>query len=249
MKYLVVVVLAISLATLAHAQELTGKQIVKKADDKWQGTTSQAEMTMTIVRPTWSRTIKMKNWTKDRDFALTLITSPAKEKGQTFLKRKTEMWNWSPKISRLIKLPPAMMSQGWMGSDFSNDDMLKESSIVIDYNHKVTGSENISGIDCYKIELIPHQDAAVVWGKIVMWISKNAFDQMQAKYYDEEMYLVKSHIMSDIKKMGDRKIPTRIEIIPEDEPGNKTIVVTNKQIFDKPIKDTFFSKQNMKRVR
>ena len=241
--------LFISIASSASAQELSGKEIVQKADDKWQGATSQSEMTMTIVRPTWQRTIKMKNWTKGRDHALTLVTAPAKEKGQTFLKRETEMWNWSPKISRLIKLPPAMLSQGWMGSDFSNDDMLKESSIVVDYNHKIVGSETMSGKDCYKIELIPKEDAAVVWGKIEMWISKGAFDQLKAMYYDEEMYLVKTHTMSDIKKMHDREIPTRIEIIPEDEPGNKTIVVTNKQIFDKPMKDAFFSKQNMKRIR
>ncbi len=241
--------LLIAVSSSTFAQTLTGKEIVQKADDKWQGTTSQSEMTMTIVRPTWKRTIKMKNWTKGRDYALTLVTFPAKEKGQTFLKRQTEMWNWSPKISRLIKLPPAMMSQGWMGSDFSNDDMLKESSIVVDYNHKIVGSETISGKDCYKLELLPREDAAVVWGKIEMWISKNDFDQLKSMYYDEEMFLVKTHVMSDIKKMHDREIPTRIEIIPEDEPGNKTIVVTTKQIFDKPMKEAFFSKQNMKRIR
>ena len=104
-------------------------------------------MTMTIVRPTWQREITFKNWTKGRDNSLVLVTAPAKEKGQTFLKLDIEMWNWNPTINRLIKLPPSMMAQGWMGSDFSNDDLLKESSIVVDYKHEIIGEEDIEHPD------------------------------------------------------------------------------------------------------
>jgi hypothetical protein len=100
-------------------------------------------MAMKIIRPTWKRTIEFKNWSFGREFALTLITSPAKEAGQTFLKRGPEMWSWNPSISRLVKLPPSMMSQGWMGSDYTNDDILKESSVVKDYTHEIVGEENI----------------------------------------------------------------------------------------------------------
>ncbi len=158
-----------SLSVPVQAQD--AREIIKKADEKMQGEeTTQSTMTMTIVRPTWQREITFKSWTKGRDYSLALITAPAREAGQTFLKRETEMWNWNPTINRLIKLPPSMMSQGWMGSDFSNDDLLKESSIVVDYSHKIIGEEEIDGWDCYKIELIPLENAAVVWGKIFKWI-------------------------------------------------------------------------------
>jgi outer membrane lipoprotein-sorting protein len=206
-------------------------------------------MTMTIVRPTWERTIEFKSWTKGQDNALTLITAPAKEKGQAFLKRGTEMWNWMPSISRMIKLPPSMMVDGWMGSDYTNDDILKESSIVVDFSHKIVGEEKVEGWDCWKIELIPHEDAAVVWGKIVKWISKEEYLQMKSEYFDEDGFLIKTELSYDVKIMDGRKIPTRIEIIPEDKKNQKTVVVLNSMKFNTPIEDFFFSQQNMKRVR
>jgi len=226
------------------------REIIKKADEKMQGEeTSQSTMTMTIVRPSWQREITFKNWTKGRDYSLALVTAPAKEAGQTFLKRETEMWNWNPTINRLIKLPPSMMSQGWMGSDFSNDDLLKESSIVVDYTHKIIGEEEIDGWDCYKIELIPLENAAVVWGKIFKWISKKEFLQLKSEYFDEDNYLIKTELAYDMKTMDGRLIPSKFELIPEDEEGHKTVVVMEDIKFNKPIPDSFFSQQNMKRVR
>ena len=231
-----------------HAQD--AREIIKKADEKMQGEeTSQSIMTMTIVRPTWQREITFKNWTKGRENSLVLVTAPAKEKGQTFLKRDIEMWNWNPTINRLIKLPPSMMSQGWMGSDFSNDDLLKESSIVVDYTHNIIGEEEIDGWDCYKIELIPLEDAAVVWGKIFKWISKEEFLQMKSEFFDEDDYLVKTELAYDIKTMGGRLIPSKFELIPEEDEGHKTMVVMDEILFNEPIPDSFFSQQNMKRVR
>ena len=226
------------------------REIIKKADEKMQGEkTSQSTMTMTIVRPTWQREVTFKSWTKGRDYSLALVTAPAKEAGQTFLKRKTEMWNWNPTINRLIKLPPSMMSQGWMGSDFSNDDLLKESSIVVDYTHTIIGKEEIDGWDCYKIELIPLEDAAVVWGKIFKWIAREEFLQMKTEYYDEDDYLIKTELAYDMKTMGGRLIPSKFELIPEEEEGHKTVVVMDDIKFNEPLPDSFFSQQNMKRVR
>ncbi|MCD6556104.1 MAG: outer membrane lipoprotein-sorting protein, partial [Bacteroidales bacterium] len=180
---------------------------------------------------------------------LALITYPAKEKGQTFLKRQNEMWTRNPKISRLIKMPPSLMSQGWMGSDYTNDDILKESSNVNDYTHKISGSEKIDGVDCWKIELTPKEDAVVIWGKLIKWISKDEYNQMKSEYYDEDGYLVKTEIASSVKLMGNKKIPTHLEIIPADEPNHKTVVDINSMIFDVPINDNFFTQQNMKRVK
>jgi outer membrane lipoprotein-sorting protein len=233
----------------ARSQALTAKEIVAKADEKNRGETSQGEMTMTIVRPKWERAISMKTWSKGDKYFVIYITAPAKEKGQVFLKVDKEMWNWVPSISRMIKIPPSMMMQSWMGSDFTNDDLVKQSSIVVDYDHKLLDEENIRGMDCYKIELIPHEDAAVVWGKIISWITKDGFNLWRSEYYDEDGYLVNTEISSNIQQMGDRKIPTHVEMIPADDPGKKTTMDFKNLIFDQPIDDSFFSKQNMKRVR
>jgi len=142
-----------------------------------------------------------------------------------------------------------MMSQSWMGSDFTNDDLVKMNSIVDDYTHKVLGEENISELDCYKIELIPHENAAVVWGKVIMWIAKDEYFQMKAEYYDENMALVNTQTASQISQFNDRKIPTHMEMIPADKEGNKTILDMKNMIFNKDIPDSFFSQQNMKRVK
>ena len=225
------------------------REIVKRADDLMQGVTSMSEMEMTIVRPTWQRTVSFKSWGKGRDLSMTLITAPAKESGQSFLKLKNDMWSWNPTINRMIKLPPSMMSQGWMGSDYTNDDILKESSIVLDYSHKIIGSETISGYNCYKIQLEPKESAAVVWGRIIIWISKAEFYELKAAYYDEDGNMVKTHVLSDIKFMHDRKIPTRFEIIPEDKPTQKTIVKIISTKFNIPLQDAFFSQQNMKSLK
>jgi outer membrane lipoprotein-sorting protein len=250
MKSFSIISISLILASAFATQAQDAREIIKKADEKMQGEeTSQSTMTMTIVRPTWQREITFKNWTKGREYSLALVTAPAKEAGQTFLKRETEMWNWNPTINRLIKLPPSMMSQGWMGSDFSNDDLLKESSIVVDYTHKIIGEEEIDGWDCHKIELIPLEDAAVVWGKIYKWIAREEYLQMKSEYYDEDDYLIKTEIAYDIKTMGARLIPSKFELIPEEEEGHKTVVVMDDIKFNEPIPDSFFSQQNMKRVR
>lgn len=230
------------------SQELTAKEIVKTADEKNRGETMTGEMTMTIVRPKWERTISMKSWSKGDKYFMIYITSPAKEKGQVFLKVDKEMWNYVPTISRMIKIPPSMMMQSWMGSDFTNDDLVKQSSIVVDYDHNLLGEETVRGKVCYKIELIPHEDAAVVWGKIISWITKDGFDLWKSEYYDEDGYLQNTQDAYDIKNFGDRAIPSRMEIIPADKEGQKTVLVFNNMVFNQPIDDSFFSKQNMKKV-
>jgi len=235
---------------LTYGQDLSPKEIIRKADEKFNGElTSTSIMAMTIVRPTWERTIEFKNWTSGREYALTLITSPAKDKGQSFLKRQQEMWNWNPTISRLIKLPPSMMSQGWMGSDYTNDDILKESSVVNDYDHEIVAEEEYDGRICYKIKMVAKEDAAVIWGHQVRWIDKKDFLFLKSELFDEDGYLVRTELGSEIKTMDGRLIPTRIELIPAEEEGKMTIIEMKEMKFNEPIKESFFSQQNMKRVR
>lgn len=235
----------------AFAQtKLTAAEIIKKAEDKFKGEkSSYAEMQVIIQRPTWKRTVSLKSWSKGTDFSLSVITAPANEKGQAFLKRKNELWTWNPTISRMIKLPPSMMSQGWMGSDYTNDDIMRESSMVEDYDVKLLGEEKNQGFDCYKIELKPKANLAVVWGKIIVWISTVEYYQLKAEYFDEDNYLVRTMISSVVKQFGDRKLPSKMEIIPAEEPGNKTVVIIRSMQFNQQIAESFFSQQNMKKVR
>ena len=227
----------------------TAKEIVKMADDKMQGESNRSEMKMTIVRPGWKREITMKGWALGREYSLILISAPARDKGTAFLKRNNEMWNWQPSIDRTIKLPPSMMLQSWMGSDFTNDDLVKESSIVNDYVHTLGQDTVLNNLNCYKIILIPNEDAAVVWGKIVFYIDKEELNQHLVYYYDEDDYLVNTMILSNIKNMDGRLIPTHLEMIPADEPQNKTVIDYLAMEFELDLKESFFSQQNMKRIR
>jgi outer membrane lipoprotein-sorting protein len=224
-------------------------EIIRKADEKFRGESSRGQTTMIIERPNWSREISMKTWSLGNDYSLIYITSPAKEKGQVFLKRKNEMWNWVPTIERMIKIPPSMMMQSWMGSDFTNDDLVRESSLVKDYKHKLLGEETIEDYDCYKIELIPKPDAPVVWGKILMWVSKDEYHWLKGEYYDEDENLVNIEILSEIKTMDDREMPTRLEMIPAEKEGHKTVLIFDEIEFNVDLDESFFSQQNMRRVR
>jgi outer membrane lipoprotein-sorting protein len=238
-----------SLFFSSFAQDLTAREIVKRANDKATGNTSQGTMKMTIVRPDWSREVTMKSWSKGTQYYLICITEPVRDKGQVFMKRDQDMWNWMPSINRMIKLPPSMMGQSWMGSDFTNDDLVRMNSILDDFTHEIVGSENIQGFDCYVIELTAKPEAAVVWGKIKMWISKEDYYELKGEYYDEEGKLINDLVSSNIRQMGDRKLPSKTVMSPVDKPGNQTILEMVDVVFNKPIEDDFFSQQNMKNVR
>ncbi len=232
---------------LIQAQD--AKEIVRKAFEKHKGKSSYSEMTMRIVRPSWERTISMKTWSKGTKYSMVLITAPAKEKGQAFLKRDKEMWNWQPQINKMIKLPPSMMMQSWMGSDFTNDDLINESSIVDDYKHTLKKEVLYKGENCYYIELIPKADAAVVWGKILMLISKDGYHIFKTAYYDEFDDLMKTELASDIKMMDGVEMTTTFTTIPADKKNQRTILIMNIVDVGKQIDDGFFSQQNMKRLR
>jgi outer membrane lipoprotein-sorting protein len=250
-KLTVILLALISLQCMnpLFAQDFSATEIVKRADDKFNGEkSSYSVMSMTVIRPDWKRTIEFISWSLGKDYSLALITAPAREAGQTFLKRNSEMWSWNPSISRLIKLPPSMMSQGWMGSDYTNDDILKESSVVNDYTHEILGEENIGDRLCYKIKLTAKEGASIVWGKQIQWIDKKEFLVLKAELYDEDGYLVRTEIGSDIKIMDGRSITSKIELIPEDEPDNRTLLEIREIKFNVAVDESFFSQQNMKRV-
>ena len=142
-----------------------------------------------------------------------------------------------------------MMLQSWMGSDFTNDDLVKQSSIVVDYTHKLLDREKVRDMDCYKIELTPLPDAPVVWGKVIMWVTVSGYDVWMAEYYDEDNKLVNVSNNYDIRRMGDREIPTRLEMIPVNKKGQKTVMHIDEMKFNTGIDESFFSQQNMKKIK
>jgi len=249
MKQIIAIILILAGMTGLHSQNLDAKAIIMKADEKNRGLSSQGTMTMTVVRPDWTRTITMKSWSKGKEYSIVLITAPAKDKGQVFLKIKTEMWSWVPSIDKTIKIPPSMMLQSWMGSDFTNDDLVKQSSIVVDYTHKLLGKEKVRDMECYQIEMTPLPDAAVVWGKVILWVTVTGYDLWKAEYYDEDNKLVNVINYYDLRQMGDRSVPTRIEVVPQNKKGQKTVMKIDDMKFDIRLNENFFSQQNMKKLR
>ncbi len=224
-------------------------EIVKRSQDVLYSKSSYVEMTMTIIKPKWQRKIGMKVWALEPDYALIYITEPARDEGTVTLKRKNEIWNWLPSVQKIIKIPPSMMNQSWMGSDFTNDDLIRSSSYVDDYTHKLLSEEKLDQYDCYKIESIPKPEAGIVWSKVISYITKDGFMQIKVEFYDEESKLIKIFTGSKIKKFGDRKIPSYWEMIPMDKSGNKTVVEYQKVQFDIKINESFFTQQNMMRVK
>ena len=227
----------------------TAKEIITKANDLMYGKKTFSNITMTITKPTWTRTVSMKAWSIEPDYSIVYITAPARDKGSVTLKRKNEVWNWIPTVQKTIKIPPSMMLTSWMGSDFTNDDLVRESSIINDYDHTLVGEEPFGGYDCYKVQMIPKPDAGVVWGKLLLWITKKEYMILKEEYYDEDGVLVRTMLGSKPKNFDGHLLPSYWEMVPATKPGNKTSFEYNELEFNIKINTGFFSLQNMGRIR
>lgn len=248
MKSLIFSILIASISLSLSAQIPSALEIVTKADAKTRGNSSYMEMTMKIVRPKYTREISMKSWSKGNNMALVKITAPAKDAGQGYLKVNKDLWNWLPSIDRLVKMSASVMGQSWMGSDFTNDDMVRQSSVVTDYTHKIINEEKIREFNCWKIELTPKPNAAVVWGKVILWIDKNGYNTIKAQYFDEDNNPTQTMENFDFKTFGDREMPSRMEMTPADKSGQKTVILVTKAQYNQTINDNFFSQQNLKTI-
>ena len=241
--------IAIMLLSFFKADAQTAKEIVTKAENNVHGLSSVTEMTIQIKRPTWTRTMTMKGWTKGDQYSMIVVTAPAKDAGTVFLKRVKEIWNWLPNIERVVKLPPSMMSQSWMGTDMTNDDLVKASSRIDDYKHKILGDSVIEGRKCWKIEMIPLPQAAVVWSKVNIWIDQKDYLELRLEFYDEDNKLVNVMQGSNIRTIGGRVMPQKLEMIPVQKKGQETIIIYNSAVFNQAISIDFFTTQNMKTIK
>jgi len=229
--------------------EMSATQIIKKCDSLLRGKTSRGESRMNVITPNWERTIDMKYWSDGTEKFFIHIMNPARERGTTFLKAGHLLYQWLPSAEMEIKITPSMMLQSWMGSDFTNDDLVKESSMVKDYTHKLLGKEKIEGAECYKIQCTPKPNAPVVWGKLLMWVETSNMIPRREEFYNEKGALIKRMNFSDIKQTNDRPYPMTWTMVPLNKKGHKTIYRIIKVEFNKRISPQIFTKRNMRKPR
>jgi len=224
-------------------------EVIRRMEDTMRGESSYSVMTMKIERPRYSREVTMRAWALGEDYSLILVTAPARDEGTVFLKRRNEIWNFVPSIDRTIKMPPSMMSESWMGSDFTNDDLVRESSVVEDYEHRILRTEAYEGYDCYVLELVPKPEKPIVWGKVLVWVSMESYMQLRVENYDQRGELANTMVLDQILELGGRTLPTRMTLIPADRPQQRTILTFREMQFDIDIDESFFTQQKMRRVR
>lgn len=236
------------LSTSADTGDRDATDIVRDAINHWRGLSSQGAMTMTIHRPDWQRSMSMESWTQGEKRSLIRVTAPRKDRGNGTLMDNNNMWSFSPKINRVIKVPSSMMSQSWMGSDFSNNDISRSDEILEQYDHTLLSESEVDGYVTYEVESIPHEDAAVVWGKEVLVVrSDNVL--IEHRFYDQDGDLVKALRTLQINEMGGRTVATQQRMEKVDAPDEWTEIFVDAIEFDVELSDNVFTLSNLRNPR
>ncbi len=236
----------LGLACPVHAADDPEAQaVIEKLDRLLRSDTNQARYSMRVETPSWQRDIRMDSWDdRPNDSFFIRILSPKKDRDTSFLKVGPNLWMYIPKLERDIRIPPSMMLSSWMGSDFTNDDLVKSSSIVEDYTHRIIERTD----KVLVVESLPKPEAPVVWGKLVHRIMADGMP-IEAEYFDEHGKLIRRMAFEAVRNMGGRRIPTRWVMQPMNKPGKKTIMIIESIAFDIPIPAETFERANLKRKR
>ena len=234
---------------IGSAEELDPTLIIDRMIDAMRGDSSYAEMTMRIERPRYTREVSMRSWSKGRNATLVLITAPARDRGTVYLMRDNDIWTYDPRIDRTTRLPSSMLAQSWMGSDFTNDDLIRDSDPVKDYQHRFVRTEERQGYQSYVIDMIPRPESPIVWGRVRVWVSSSNYLQLRAEHYDQRDDLINTMEFDQIARFGDRDVPTRITVAPADKDDERTVLTYQDVAFDIDIDDGFFSRATMQRLR
>jgi hypothetical protein len=214
-----------------------------------QGTSSVATLSMAIKTPTWSRSLTMKLWSKGRDLALVrVVEGGPRETGMMTLKREKQLWNWLPQAGRVMKLPSGMLGDSWLGSDFTNDDLVRGSSLARDFDSKVAGLGEVDGRQVWRLVLVPRKDAVVVWGRVELDVDRQSCVGLVTRYFDEDGKLVRTLASSEVRQLGWRAFPTRLTVTPQ-EPGRQTVITYGEMEFDVPIPEDTFSVHRLQQGR
>jgi outer membrane lipoprotein-sorting protein len=230
-----------------HAQaQQTAREIVDEVDRLLRGESSRGRVTMEIVTENWSRALEIRVWSLGTDYALARVLSPAKEAGTATLKIDQEVWNYLPRVDRTIKVPPSLMMGSWMGSHFTNDDLVKESRLIEDYDVEIAFEGARDAVEVWEFALTPLPEAPVVWGRIDMQVRKRDKMPTWARYYDERGRLERTITLSDYRTMGGRLVPARMDVVPADEPDERTTMLYEELEFDVGLTPDFFSLRNLR---
>jgi outer membrane lipoprotein-sorting protein len=222
------------------AQEPDATQLIREAMDHWRGLTSYSDMTMTIHRPDWERSMTMRSWSKGDKLSLVRVVEPKKDAGNGTLTNDNNMWTYTPRINRIIKVPSSMMSQSWMGSDFSNKDISKSTDIIDQYDHELVGREERDGHVYYTVSSVPHEEAAVVWGKEVLTV-RDDYVLIEQQFWDQDGVLVKSMKTLEVEEMGGRAVARVMRMAKVDTPGEWTQLTANSIEFDLDLPESLFT--------
>ena len=223
------------------------REVLQKMDDLYRGQTSRGEIEMTVETPDWKRTLDLKVWSEGMDKTFVVIRSPKKDAGIATLRVGRDMWNFFPRINKVLQVPPSMMMGSWMGSDFTNDDLVKESSLLKDYQARYVEGKGQAGTRT--LELTPKAQTATVWAKIRMTFRTANLLPVEEAYYDGQGKEVRVLKFSSVQKVGDRLIPMEMELDPLTKPGNRTKLLYRSLEFDLPLDASVFSLQNLRRER
>ena len=230
------------------AADIDVKAIIKGIDELYRSETSQTAMEMQIVTPHWERTLTLEVWTQGMGKTFILITSPKKEKGVATLRIGNEMWNYLPKTNKVMKVPPSMMMGSWMGSDFTNDDLVKESSMLDDYTYELITPADAQPDHLY-IQLLPKEDSPIVWGKLIAAVRASDLIPVWQHFYDETGRLMRVMNFKEVKSFDGKTIPSVMEMIPQNKEGHKTVVRFVDAEFNKGIDEKIFTRRNLQKRR
>jgi outer membrane lipoprotein-sorting protein len=228
-----------------NAKAQNAQAVVEDSFNYMRGKTSVCTVDMTIHRPDWERTVTIKAWTKGQNDSIFRIIAPPKDHGNGTLKKKREMWMYNPKVNRVIKIPPSMMSQAWMGSDFSNDDLSKTESLIKDYSHTIIGTETHEGKRVYLIKSTPKPGAPVVWGMQRLKIREDHIFLAQ-EFYDEDFKLVKALTTLQIQMLGGKLFPRVWKMQKADVKDEYTMLEYKELTFDQNLPDRLFTLSSLK---
>ena len=229
------------ISTYADASNLNPRKILNNVDDIYRSNTSHGILTLAVTTTNWQRTLTLEQWSKGKNKHLIKVLKPKKEKDLATLRVDTNVWNYMPKVKKVVKIPSSMMSSSWMGSHFSNDDLVKQSRMVKDYDFSTSFEGIRDGIDIVEITCVPKMNAAVVWGKVEVIVYKEDFIPLRLIYYDEDLNLSRKLEFSNIQIIDNKKIPLKMQMVPENEPGESTTIQWKEIKFDLTISDDFFS--------
>lgn len=247
---LLLLALALAVSPVAAAPDTAAtraRQILDHVDDLFRGDASHGRATMTIRTEHWTRSLTLEFWSKGKERSLIRILAPEKEKGTATLKVGNDLWNYLPKVKRVVKLPSSMLSASWMGSHLTNDDLVKESRMADDYTFDIGWEGERDGVEIVEITCIPKPEAAIVWGKVVVRVRRRDSMPLQVDFHDEDMDLARTITYTDERDMGGRRLPTTMTVVPADAPDERTAIHWDAIDFDVAIDDAMFSLRTLQR--